>query len=150
MNDIFLLWHFNVDPVRLVNTMHWVYRREPFTLDYSLFTLRIIAVTTYLTIQSSFTVSEMLYYIPLPNYSFTSFRMCDCCLSSTCHITYGYTLSFEKYLESLSRHLRMQERQKEREREWGEKTFRIFFLYVFLSCHRWTICDWVVCDCYYA
>lgn len=57
-----------------------------------------------------------------------------------------------KNILSLSRHLRMQERQKERERErkWGEKTFRIFFLYVFLSCHRWTICDWVVCDRYYA
>lgn len=146
MNNIFLLWHFNVDPVRVVNTMHWVYRREPFTLDYSLFTLRIIAVTTYLTIQSSFTVSEMLYYIPLPNYSFTSYRMCDCCLSSTCHIT--YMLSFEKYLESLSRHLRMQERQKERERVRG-KNISDFFLYVFLSCHRWTICDWVVCDCHY-
>jgi len=54
-----------------------------------------------------------------------------------------HMLSFEKYLESIWRDLGMQEREKERERARG-KNISDFFLYVFLSCYRWTICDWVM------
>ena len=51
--------------------------------------------------------------------------------------------------ESLATFKNARETERERERVRG-KNISDFFLYVFLSCHRWTICDWVVCDCYYA
>ena len=98
-------------------------------ITVNLFTLRIIAVTTYLTSQSSSTVTEMLYYIPSPNFIHSP-RNERAIAIFHLHATLLICYLFKNIL-SLLRDLGMRERERGKKR-FGFFSFFMYFLVAML------------------